>query len=107
MDSLKHVKAFLVRSGFDLICRTHLTGAEGYEFPFALDRSLLTLFSAPCYPADVRCRGAVMMVDEGFLCNFTVTEPVDWEMEVAAKVVHQPGLKFEPSGLRKKMALIR
>jgi serine/threonine-protein phosphatase PP1 catalytic subunit len=101
--SLKHVEAFLARNGFDLICRGHQTVADGYEFPFSPHQGLVTLFSAPCYPEEVRCSGAVMMVEDDLLCKFAVIEPVDWEAELGSVgrsaappgAVHWPRLKFE------------
>lgn len=61
------VNEFMNRFDFDLICRAHEC-VDGYLFQF--DRRLVTIFSAPNYCGCERNAGAIMMVDEDFMCSF-------------------------------------
>ena len=60
--------------GFELVVRAHQVVADGYEF-FA-DRKLVTVFSAPHYCGEYDNAGAVMSVDENFLCSFQLLKPL-------------------------------
>jgi serine/threonine-protein phosphatase PP1 catalytic subunit len=79
---LKAVADVIAQCGFDLIVRAHQGLPGGYEFPFAPDQRLLTLFSAPNYCYEYKNRGAVLRVDEDLLCRFAVFEPILWKAEI-------------------------
>ncbi|GEM12746.1 serine/threonine protein phosphatase [Rhodotorula toruloides] len=64
------IGAFLARYDFDLICRAHMVVEDGYEF--WNDRTLVTIFSAPCDNF-----GACMSVSEDLLCAFELLKPLD------------------------------
>jgi serine/threonine-protein phosphatase PP1 catalytic subunit len=67
------VENFLRKNDFDLICRGHQVVAPGYDFPFAPNQSVLTVFSAPgMYEEYGPVKGALMRVDEALQCSFTV-----------------------------------
>ncbi|CAD5229933.1 unnamed protein product [Bursaphelenchus okinawaensis] len=57
----------------DLIARAHQVVQDGYEF-FA-NRKLVTIFSAPHYCGQFDNAGAMMNVDEGLTCSFTIFRP--------------------------------
>jgi serine/threonine-protein phosphatase PP1 catalytic subunit len=79
---LDRVNAFLEQFNFDLICRAHQANAEGYEFPYANSKALVTLFSAPNYCYEFGNKGAFMEVDSNLWCSFSVLEPVKWDEEM-------------------------
>jgi serine/threonine-protein phosphatase PP1 catalytic subunit len=69
------VEDFIAKNDFDLICRAHQIVPSGYEFPFAPNQSVLTVFSAPgMYDEHGRVKGAMLKVDEALQCSFTVIE---------------------------------
>ena len=78
---LAPAREFMDKCEFDLICRGHQAVMNGYEFPFAPDQSVLTLFSAPNYCYEYENRGAVLHVDENLYCSFTILEPIKWKEE--------------------------
>jgi serine/threonine-protein phosphatase PP1 catalytic subunit len=67
------VENFLRKNDFDLICRGHQVVSPGYDFPFAPNQSVLTVFSAPgMYDEYGHVKGAIMRVDEALQCSFSV-----------------------------------
>ena len=64
------VRKFIEKNDLDLICRAHQVVEDGYEF-FA-KRQLVTVFSAPNYCGEFVNKAAVLKVDEGLVCSFTV-----------------------------------
>jgi serine/threonine-protein phosphatase PP1 catalytic subunit len=69
------VRAFLVKFGFDLVCRAHQAVMDGYEFTLHPEASLITLFSAPNYCYEFDNKGAILCVDENLTCSFIQFEP--------------------------------
>lgn len=67
------VTRFLKCHNLDLICRGHQVVEDGYEF-FGR-RRLVTVFSAPNYCGEFDNAGAVMSVDENFICSFQILQP--------------------------------
>ena len=75
------LKKFLGRFNFDLVVRAHQAVMGGYEFPFAEEQGIVTLFSAPNYCYEYNNKGATMQVDENLLCSFVVLPPIKWDEE--------------------------
>ena len=69
------VECFLLRFGFDLICRAHQVVEEGYQF-FG-KKQLVTIFSAPNYCGEFNNAGAIMNVDKTLMCSFQALRPID------------------------------
>jgi serine/threonine-protein phosphatase PP1 catalytic subunit len=69
------VEDFLSKNDFDLICRAHQVVSGGYDFPFAPNQSVLTVFSAPgMYDEHGLVKGAMLKVDNALQCSFSVIE---------------------------------
>jgi serine/threonine-protein phosphatase PP1 catalytic subunit len=67
------VENFLRKNDFDLICRGHQVVPLGYDFPFAPNQSVLTVFSAPgIYEEHGIVKGAMLKVDDALQCSFSV-----------------------------------
>jgi serine/threonine-protein phosphatase PP1 catalytic subunit len=67
------VENFLRDNDFDLICRGHQVVPPGYDFPFAPNQSVLTVFSAPgLYEEYGFVKGAMLKVDDALKCSFSV-----------------------------------
>ena len=75
------LKRFLSRFKFDLVVRAHQAVMGGYDFPFADEQGIVTLFSAPNYCYEYDNKGATMQVDPNLYCSFTVLQPKKWEEE--------------------------
>lgn len=71
----KVVNEFLARFDLDLVCRAHMVVEDGYEF--FNDKTLVTVFSAPCYCGEFDNLGAIMSVNEDLLCGFELLTPED------------------------------
>lgn len=54
----------------DLIVRAHQVVEDGYKFD--ADRALVTIFSAPNYCGQFDNDGAILTIDENFLCSFHI-----------------------------------
>jgi len=67
------VDDFLQRHDLDLICRAHQVVEDGYEFQNG--RKLVTLFSAPNYCGEFDNAGALLVVNENFVCSFRILRP--------------------------------
>lgn len=80
------INKFLLKFGFDLVCRAHMVVEDGYEF--FNDRTLVTVFSAPNYCGEFDNWGAVMSVSDELLCSFELLDPLD---SVALKQVMKKG----------------
>ena len=61
---LKPVKTFLENNGLTLLIRAHQMTNYGYEYPFAPDECVLTVFSAPCYAGEYKNRGAFVKINK-------------------------------------------
>ncbi|KAK8884972.1 serine/threonine protein phosphatase Pzh1 [Tritrichomonas musculus] len=79
------LRRFLDRFNFDLLCRAHQAVMGGYDFPFADDQGVVTIFSAPNYCYEFQNKGAMLQVDENLYCTFKVLEPIIWEEEFFAE----------------------
>lgn len=64
------VRRFLLKHGFDLVCRAHMVVEDGYEF-FG-DRSLVTIFSAPNYCGEFDNVAAILKISEKMVCSFQI-----------------------------------
>ena len=69
------VESFLLKFGFDLICRAHQVVEEGYQF-FG-KKKLVTIFSAPNYCGEFNNAGAIMNIDKTLMCSFQTLKPLD------------------------------
>ncbi|CAA7405550.1 unnamed protein product [Spirodela intermedia] len=69
------VSEFLEKNDLDLICRAHQVVEDGYEF-FG-GRQLVTVFSAPCWHGEFDNAGAIMSVDDTFMCSFQILRPAE------------------------------
>lgn len=69
------VESFLLKFGFDLICRAHQVVEEGYQF-FG-KKKLVTIFSAPNYCGEFNNAGAIMSIDKTLMCSFQTLKPLD------------------------------
>lgn len=67
------VVEFLLRYGFDLVCRAHQVVEDGYEF--FCNRQLVTVFSAPNYCGEFDNAGAMLFVDDMLRCSFQILKP--------------------------------
>jgi len=67
------VESFLLKFGFDLICRAHQVVEDGYQF-FG-KKQLVTIFSAPNYCGEFNNAGAIMYVDKTLMCSFQALKP--------------------------------
>jgi serine/threonine-protein phosphatase PP1 catalytic subunit len=75
--SVKPVKSFFRKHGFDLICRAHQAVMEGFEFPFYPMQNLVTVFSAPNYCGVYGNKGSVLQIDGQLVCTFVVLDPIE------------------------------
>lgn len=91
------INKFLLKFGFDLVCRAHMVVEDGYEF--FNDRTLVTVFSAPNYCGEFDNWGAVMSVSEELLCLFELLDPLD---SVALKLVMKKGRQERKSAQLQK-----
>jgi serine/threonine-protein phosphatase PP1 catalytic subunit len=74
-DGEMAVEKFLRKNDFDLICRAHQIVPGRYDFPFAPNQSVLTVFSAPgWYEEHGFVKGAMFKVDHALQCSFSVIE---------------------------------
>lgn len=62
--SLIPAKRFLEKNHFSVLIRAHQLAMEGIEFPFAPNRSVITVFSAPNYAGEFTNRGAFLKIDK-------------------------------------------
>jgi serine/threonine-protein phosphatase PP1 catalytic subunit len=74
---LDEVHKFLDAVKFEVLLRSHQLVPGGFEFPFEPDRSVVTLFSAPCGGIETNNNGAVMIVNEAFQCSFVTIRPME------------------------------
>jgi serine/threonine-protein phosphatase PP1 catalytic subunit len=65
-------REFLTQFNLDLICRAHQAVMAGYEFPFAEDQGVVTVFSAPNYGNVFGNKAAILHVDESLACSFSI-----------------------------------
>ena len=68
-------REFLEKNDFDLICRAHQVVDNGFDFPFAPEQTVLTVFSAPDYCQEFMNKGALLKVDEELRCSFKFIDP--------------------------------
>jgi serine/threonine-protein phosphatase PP1 catalytic subunit len=74
--SLEAVREFLLINQLQFIARAHQAVQEGYDFPFAGDPQLVTVFSAPNYGGIFGNKAAVMVLDEDAKPTFVQFEPI-------------------------------
>jgi serine/threonine-protein phosphatase PP1 catalytic subunit len=61
---LNAVTQFLETNKLSLIIRAHQMVQTGFEYPFAPDESVLTVFSAPCYAGEANNRAAFVVIEK-------------------------------------------
>jgi serine/threonine-protein phosphatase PP1 catalytic subunit len=73
---LTPAKQFLKANGLRKIIRAHQVALNGYEFPFAPDQSVVTVFTASDYAVEMHNRAAFIMMSETLKCEFRVLPPM-------------------------------
>jgi serine/threonine-protein phosphatase PP1 catalytic subunit len=74
---LDEVHKFLDALKFEILLKSHQLVSGGFEFPFEPDRSVVTVFSAPCGGIETDNNGAVMVVNSEFQCSFIAIRPME------------------------------
>lgn len=69
---LNPAKRFLAKSKFSVLVRAHQCAMQGIEFPFAPDRSVITVFSAPAYVNEFKNKGAILKVDPNLVITTAI-----------------------------------
>ena len=69
---LNPAKRFLSKSRFSVLIRAHQMAMQGIDFPFAPDRSVITVFSAPGYCNEFKNKGAILKID----ANLVITTAI-------------------------------
>lgn len=78
--SLSRVHTWLDGFEHEIMVRGNDHAPGGLEFPFEPDRSVVTLFSAPCYKTGSENAGSVMTVNTFYECSFLTIKPVERRM---------------------------
>ncbi|OHT03429.1 Ser/Thr protein phosphatase [Tritrichomonas foetus] len=86
---LNPAKRFLAKSRFSVLVRAHQMAMQGIEFPFAPDRSVITVFSAPNYVNEFKNKGAILKVD----ANLVITTAI---LNIEKKTVQTRNLSESP-----------
>ena len=68
---LEPAKKFLCDNNMDMIVRGHQVANEGFDFPFAPERCVVTVFSATCYADEYRNKGCFMTIAGDGKMTFT------------------------------------
>lgn len=71
----RSVEEFLEKSELELMVRAHQAIFNGYDFPFAPHKNVVTVFSAPNYRGEYGNDGAVMTVNNHLVCKFVIFAP--------------------------------
>ncbi|EAY04851.1 Serine/threonine protein phosphatase PP1-gamma catalytic subunit, putative [Trichomonas vaginalis G3] len=71
------VQKFLHDNDLDLIVRGHQAVDLGYDFPYAPDMSIVTVFSAPNYCGDFGNDAALLEIDNDLNCSFKTVVPLE------------------------------
>ena len=64
-------KKFMLDNNLDLIVRGHQVANEGFDFPFAPEKCVVTVFSATCYADECRNKGCFMTINGDGSMTFT------------------------------------
>lgn len=75
--------AFMKYNNLDCIVRAHQLAENGYDFPFAPDQRVITVFTASSYANRYRNQAAFINVDETHTLRFGVLDPIDDEYSEA------------------------
>lgn len=86
---LNPAKRFLAKCRFSVLIRAHQVAMQGIEFPFAPDRSVITVFSAPAYCNEFKNKGAIIKVD----ANLVITTAI---LNIARQTVTKTNLSDSP-----------
>jgi serine/threonine-protein phosphatase PP1 catalytic subunit len=95
------VDLFMRRNGLDLIMRAHQMANDGYEFPLAPDKSIVTVFSAPAYTKHYTNCGAFARIGDNSQIRFAVmlpNGPVITVKEDFPRLQEQPATKGDSYG---------
>lgn len=68
---------FLVNNDLELLCRAHQCVPEGYDFPYAGEQNVITVFSASNYGGVYHNKGAMLQVGENKACSCQTLDPID------------------------------
>lgn len=71
------VQKFLSDNDLDLIVRGHQAVDRGYDFPYAPDTSIVTVFSAPNYCGDFGNDAGLLQIDIDLNCSFKTLPPAE------------------------------
>jgi serine/threonine-protein phosphatase PP1 catalytic subunit len=74
--SVEATRGFLAAHGLQCVARAHQAVRDGYDFPFAPGRELVTIFSAPNYLGMFGNQGAVMVLDADVNLHFVQFPPI-------------------------------
>jgi serine/threonine-protein phosphatase PP1 catalytic subunit len=61
---LKPALKFLNENGLEMIVRGHQVIEDGHEYPFGIEKAVVTVFSATCSPDDYTNKGCFMTIEE-------------------------------------------
>jgi serine/threonine-protein phosphatase PP1 catalytic subunit len=86
---MEEAHAFLDAIDHEILVRSHEMVAGGFEFPFDPDRTVVTVFSAPCAGFEFDSSGAVMVISTALECSFVVIKPMERRMS-SAKIALSP-----------------
>ncbi|OHT08181.1 Ser/Thr protein phosphatase [Tritrichomonas foetus] len=86
---LNPAKRFLAKSRFSVLVRAHQLAMQGIEFPFAPDRSVITVFSAPAYANEFKNKGAILKIDP----NLVITTAI---LNIAKQTVTKSNVNESP-----------
>jgi serine/threonine-protein phosphatase PP1 catalytic subunit len=89
-------REFLDQFKFDLICRAHQAVMPGYDFPFADDRSVVTVFSAANYGKVFGNKAAILHVDDNLVCSFSIVGADRAQTPRRCKIVPPPSDNARP-----------
>lgn len=84
-------KRFLEANKFSVLVRAHQLAMNGIEFPFAPERSVITVFSAPGYAGEFRNKGAFLKVDQNLVITTSILHIEKKSPKAETMPVKRPG----------------
>jgi serine/threonine-protein phosphatase PP1 catalytic subunit len=99
---------FLETNGFTKIIRAHQMVEEGYDYPFAPDECVITVFSAPWYAGEFKNKGAFLKIDKNLgitpvhILHNDKAEPMKFAAPPAVRKNDKKGKKFKDKGKKGK-----
>jgi serine/threonine-protein phosphatase PP1 catalytic subunit len=101
MWNLNPVKKFLDDNNLTMLVRAHQLVDKGYEYPFAPEDCVITVFSAPCYAGENVNRGAFLTVEKDLVVTPILMPHVP--AVSVGRVGKQEPMKGKPKGKKDKM----